>query len=69
MAVASARHSYPRAVLPPFTPGWVQTDMGGAQAPVTIGDSVAGLRRALAALTLADSGAFVRHDGQRLASW
>ena len=69
MAVASARHSYPRAVLAAFHPGWVQTDMGGAQAPVTIGDSVAGLRRALAALTLADSGAFVRYDGQRLASW
>ena len=69
MVVASARHSYPRAVLAAFHPGWVQTDMGGAQAPVTVTDSVAGLRRTLAALTLADSGAFLRYDGQRLASW
>jgi len=69
MVVASARHSYPRAVLAALHPGWVQTDMGGAQAPVTVTDSVAGLRRTLAALTLADSGAFLRYDGQRLTSW
>ena len=69
MAVASARHSYPQAVWAAFHPGWVQTDMGGAQAPVGITDSAAGLRRTLAALTLADSGAFMQYDGQRFASW
>lgn len=31
-------------------PGWVQTDMGGAQAPLKPEDSVAGLRRVIAGL-------------------
>jgi NAD(P)-dependent dehydrogenase (short-subunit alcohol dehydrogenase family) len=29
MAVASAQHSYPKAVIASFHPGWVSTDMGG----------------------------------------
>ena len=32
-------------------PGWVQTDMGGAQAPVKVEDSVAGLRKVIAGLS------------------
>ncbi|WP_029012886.1 SDR family oxidoreductase [Niveispirillum irakense] len=47
-------------------PGWVQTDMGGAKAPVTVPDSAAGLRRVIAGATLADSGSFIAYDGRRL---
>lgn len=47
-------------------PGWVQTDMGGANADVTVTDSVAGLRQVIAALTLDDAGSFIAYDGQRL---
>lgn len=47
-------------------PGWVQTDMGGPKAPVTPPDSVAGMRRVIAAATPADSGAFFAFDGRRI---
>lgn len=51
MAVAAARHDYPRAVLVALSPGWVKTDMGGAGAPLTVEDSVAAMRRTLHTLT------------------
>jgi NAD(P)-dependent dehydrogenase (short-subunit alcohol dehydrogenase family) len=38
-----------------FHPGWVQTDMGGDGAPVSVKDSVAGMRAAIDKLTPADS--------------
>jgi NAD(P)-dependent dehydrogenase (short-subunit alcohol dehydrogenase family) len=44
-------------------PGWVQTDMGGAGADLTPAQSVADMRRTIAALTPADNGRFVNHDG------
>ena len=50
-------------------PGWVQTDMGGASAPVTVTESAAGLRATLAALTPSDRGRFLNYDGTPYASW
>lgn len=44
-------------------PGWVRTDMGGSQAPLTAEESVAGLRRAIAGLPRSESGAFVDYRG------
>lgn len=69
MALASARLSYPAAAFVSFHPGWVQTDMGGGSAPVTVPDSATGLRATLASLTLADSGVFMRYDGTRIEGW
>ncbi|MFN3737742.1 SDR family oxidoreductase [Hydrogenophaga sp.] len=69
MAVASARFDYPRARLVALDPGWVQTDMGGASAPVALADSVAGLRAVLASVIPEDNGRLIHFDGQRAAHW
>lgn len=47
-------------------PGWVQTEMGGAQAQVTPTDAVAGLLRVIDAATPAQSGSFLDWRGEPL---
>ncbi|HXP75840.1 MAG TPA: SDR family oxidoreductase [Stellaceae bacterium] len=47
-------------------PGWVKTDMGGAGAPVSPKESIAGMRRVIAKLTPADSGRFFNYDGAEI---
>lgn len=69
MAVASAQHDYPGATLITIDPGWVQTDMGGGEAPLTVQDSVSGMRTTLAGVTAADKGRLLHHDGRRAAHW
>ncbi len=56
-----------RAICVAFHPGWVRTDMGGAGADLAPEQSVADMRRTLAALTPADNGHFLNHDGATLA--
>ena len=69
MAVAAAQHDYPGAALVTIDPGWVQTDMGGETAPLTVETSVRGMRQTLAHLTAADKGQLLHHDGRRAAHW
>ncbi|TDQ83821.1 short-subunit dehydrogenase [Dongia mobilis] len=47
-------------------PGWVQTDMGGRNAPVKVGDSAAGIMRVIDGLTPAQSGRFFNYDGSTI---
>ena len=47
-------------------PGWVQTDMGGANAAVTVENSASGIRNVVANLTAEDNGEFLTFEGQRL---
>jgi NAD(P)-dependent dehydrogenase (short-subunit alcohol dehydrogenase family) len=56
-----------RALCVAFHPGWVRTDMGGAGADIDPADSIAGMRRALAALQPSQTGAFLNYDGTPLA--
>jgi NAD(P)-dependent dehydrogenase (short-subunit alcohol dehydrogenase family) len=47
-------------------PGWVKTDMGGSQAPISKEESVFGIRQVIASID--DTGVFYSYDG-RLISW
>jgi NAD(P)-dependent dehydrogenase (short-subunit alcohol dehydrogenase family) len=47
-------------------PGWVQTDMGGANALITVQQSVAGMRRVIEQLTLTSSGKFYDYEGKEI---
>jgi NAD(P)-dependent dehydrogenase (short-subunit alcohol dehydrogenase family) len=49
-----------------FHPGWVRTDMGGAEATLSTEESVAGLRASIHNLTIADSGTCKNYDGTPL---
>ena len=55
-----------RATCIAVHPGWVQTAMGGPQAPLTVADSVASLRHTFAHLGPGDNGRFLNHDGMPL---
>ncbi|HEX4046026.1 MAG TPA: SDR family oxidoreductase [Gammaproteobacteria bacterium] len=48
-------------------PGWVKTDMGGEHALISPEQSVAGIRQVLEKITLQDTGAFIKYNGDRLA--
>lgn len=45
-------------------PGWVRTDMGGRSAPLSVEESVTGMRRVIASLTPDQHGRFWTWDGR-----
>ncbi len=49
-------------------PGWVQTDMGGAEATYTAKESVSGMKLVISQTGISDTGQFFDFGGQRL-SW
>ncbi len=72
MAVVAAQPDYPRAHFVLFHPGWVQTDMGTAAAPLSPHDSVAGMRATLQTLKYqgkAPTVPFLKWDGTPFATW
>jgi len=54
-------------VAVPISPGWVKTDMGGPDAPLSPAQSVGAMRQVIAGLTLAQSGKLFDYDGAALA--
>ena len=69
MAVHSAQAEYPECVMATLSPGWVQTDMGGPGATLTVEQSVAAMRKTIDGLTSRHKGAFVNYDGRRFKGW
>ncbi len=47
-------------------PGWVQTDMGGEMAPLTIDQSVPAMVKTIAAFKPSDNGRYIQYDGAEL---
>jgi NAD(P)-dependent dehydrogenase (short-subunit alcohol dehydrogenase family) len=50
-----------------YHPGWVVTDMGGAEADISVAQSSQGLVQQFAELSLAFTGCFQNYDGKELA--
>lgn len=57
---------FPKIASAVLHPGWVQTDMGGSNAPVTPHDSAAGLVKVIDRLTTKENGAFVDFKGEHI---
>jgi NAD(P)-dependent dehydrogenase (short-subunit alcohol dehydrogenase family) len=55
-----------QAICVSLHPGWVRTDMGGADADLTVEKSASDLRSLMAALKPGDNGQFFNHDGQSI---
>jgi len=49
-----------------FHPGWVKTDMGGADAPLAASASVAGMLNVISGIKMEDSGRFVDYQGNSM---
>jgi len=47
-------------------PGWVRTDMGGPDADLAVSESVASLRRVIAAANRSHNGRFLNYNGEQL---
>lgn len=66
MITRSLANDCPWLIAVALHPGWVQTDMGGLQAPTSIEESIGGLTRVIAGLRADDSGQFRNFKGQTL---
>jgi NAD(P)-dependent dehydrogenase (short-subunit alcohol dehydrogenase family) len=66
MVVRCTQAEHAHITLVALHPGWVQTEMGGPQAPLTVAQSASSLRQTLQRIRTqpqpADQGAFLNHD-------
>ena len=63
---ASLTYGPQGAIVVAMHPGWVKTDMGGANADLDVADSAAGIRRTIAGLGEGDNGCFLNYDGSAM---
>ncbi|KAL1946099.1 hypothetical protein VTO73DRAFT_15226 [Trametes versicolor] len=70
--ITSSRQAYKQKLeRPDFTvitlcPGWVKTDMGGEGAQLEPHESVAGILKKITSATTADSGKYLRYNGETI---
>ena len=57
---------FPEVSFALIHPGWVKTDMGGANAPTEVVDSVRGMWKVISEMTLKNSGQYVNFKGETL---
>jgi NAD(P)-dependent dehydrogenase (short-subunit alcohol dehydrogenase family) len=70
MAVAAAQPDYPQASFVVISPGWVQTDMGGAGATLTVTASVDWMRHTLDSQQRRHRHVpFIEYDGTQFKGW
>lgn len=70
MAVAAAQPDYPDASFVLLSPGWVRTDMGGADAPLEVDASVDWLRHTIAKVPRRHRHVpFLDYDGSPFKGW
>jgi NAD(P)-dependent dehydrogenase (short-subunit alcohol dehydrogenase family) len=69
MTVAAAQPDYPKATFLVLSPGWVQTDMGGSGADLTVDTSVEWMRRTIAQAHRQRHVAFLDYDGTPFKGW
>lgn len=49
-----------------LNPGWIQTDMGGSNAPLTVNNATEDIIKLISNLTKNDSGSFLERDGKNI---
>jgi NAD(P)-dependent dehydrogenase (short-subunit alcohol dehydrogenase family) len=69
MAVAAAQPDYPKATFLVLSPGWVQTDMGGENAPLAADASVEWMRRTIELAYKHRHVPFLDYDGTPFKGW
>lgn len=66
MLTKSLALDFPNIRFALIHPGWVKTDMGGANAPTDVTDSVRGIWKVISEMTRENSGQFVNFKGEAL---
>jgi NAD(P)-dependent dehydrogenase (short-subunit alcohol dehydrogenase family) len=69
MAVQSARFDYRQAQFLTIHPGWVRTELGGDEAPLSTEQSVTAMRATIERANKSDANIFWHHDGRKHSGW